>query len=61
MGLFNGYKPRGGGGTDKGQGVTVDNDRNVFVTGYFSGTSGFGRNSKTSVGISDAFIIRVDK
>jgi hypothetical protein len=45
---------------DRGTGVTVDLDGNVYVTGDFAGVGQFGSLTLTSVGESDAFVTKLD-
>jgi hypothetical protein len=50
----------GGRGVESGNGIAVDGSGNVYVTGYYSGTTTFGTTSKTSAGFSDIFIAKYD-
>ena len=54
----------GGTTSDFGRAMTVDANGNVFVTGYFDGTSDFDPNAGTvnltSTGLYDIFILRLD-
>ncbi len=51
-------------GVDKGNGIAVDANGNVFTTGTFSGTvdfdSGAGTSNLTSAGNTDIFILKLD-
>ncbi len=49
----------GGAGEDKGQCITVDNDNNLYVAGYFSSpTITFGGYTLTNGGLRDMFIVK---
>jgi hypothetical protein len=48
----------GGASSDGGKGITADGSGNVYVTGYFNGTSTFGTTSLTSAGSSDIFVAK---
>ena len=50
------------GGTlaDAGVGITSDGAGNIYVTGYFSGTTTFGSTTLTSAGDKDAFVAKLD-
>lgn len=50
----------GGPSDDRANDIAVDSNGNVFVTGYFQGTSDFGSISKTSAGLSDIFVTKYD-
>jgi Ca2+-binding RTX toxin-like protein len=54
----------GGTTNDRGLGVAIENVRDVFVTGSFTGTADFDPNSGTfnlvSAGLDDAFVVRLD-
>jgi hypothetical protein len=45
---------------DRGTGVAVDLDGNVYVTGDFAGVGQFGSFTLTSAGRSDAFVTKLD-
>ncbi|MEH2161178.1 MAG: SBBP repeat-containing protein [Nostoc sp.] len=50
------------GGTlaDAGVGITSDGAGNIYVTGYFSGTTTFGSTTLTSAGDKDAFVAKLN-
>jgi len=50
------------GGNDHGygQGITIDDEGNSYVTGYFLGTATFGSYSITSSGDKDIFVAKID-
>lgn len=51
----------GGTGADIGNGITVDNQGNVIVTGEFAGTATFGTQSLSSMnGSTDVFTVKYD-
>jgi len=50
----------GGSSFDGGWGVTIDDDRNIYVTGFFRETATFGSYSITSDGDSDIFVAKMD-
>lgn len=50
----------GGGSTDVGYGIAVDAEGNVFVAGYFYGTSFYGSDTLVSAGYFDLFIAKLD-
>lgn len=49
-GILQWVQKAGGTGPDGGQGIAVDGNGNVYVTGYFNGTATFGASSITSAG-----------
>ncbi|MFA6721387.1 MAG: T9SS type A sorting domain-containing protein [Candidatus Cloacimonadaceae bacterium] len=53
-------KRAGGLGSDNGYGIALDANANVYLTGAFTGTAGFGSFSLVSSGSSDAFIAKLD-
>ncbi len=57
-------KHMGGNGSDYGRGVTIDDNGNVYTTGYFEGTADFdptaGTTNLTSSGNDDVFIHKMD-
>lgn len=52
-------KKAGGLGEDSGQGIAVDNDGNVYITGYFSSTALFGIFPLTSADYHDLFVAKL--
>lgn len=54
----------GGTTNDRGLGVAIENVRDIYVTGTFTGTADFDPNSGTSnlvsAGLDDAFVVRLD-
>jgi len=50
----------GGGGYDRGNGITCDDDGNVYVIGNFEGTSSFGSTNLVSSGGRDLFVAKLD-
>ena len=50
----------GGIDDDKGEGITIDNAGNTYVTGYFQETATFGSSSLISSGHEDIFIAKMD-
>jgi PKD repeat protein len=53
-------KKAGGSSSDYGQDIAVDNFGNSYVTGYFSGTAGFGSTTLICSGNSDIFVAKLD-
>ena len=53
-------KCAGGTGSDKGAGIAVDPNGNIYVTGFFSGTATFGTTTLTSQGAEDVFVAKLD-
>lgn len=53
-------KAMGGPGNDTGNGITMNTDGSVYVTGKFEGISVFGTSTLTSEGSADAFVIKAD-
>lgn len=54
-------KSAGGAGADIGNGIAVDNNGNVAVTGEFAGTASFGATSLASMnGTTDVFTTKLD-
>jgi len=52
-------KSMGGPQTDKGAGIAVDGDGNVYVSGWFHSTADFGSYSLTSAGRDDIFVAKL--
>lgn len=50
-----------GSGSDSGNGIAVDGNGNVYVTGYFQSTATFGTVTKVSAGNNDIFVAKYDK
>ena len=50
----------GGTSTDIAKGIAIDASGNVYITGYFGGTTTFGATSKTSAGSADIFVAKYD-
>ena len=48
----------GGGSTDEGRGIAVDDAGNSYTTGFFEGTATIGDSTFTSVGSRDIFIAK---
>lgn len=54
-------KSAGGNGTDKSFSVTVDNNDNIYITGYFTGIAHFDQDTLISTsGASDIFIAKLN-
>jgi hypothetical protein len=51
----------GGASGDYGNGIALDLDGNIYLTGHFSGTAKFGGESITSNGMNDIFIAKYNK
>ena len=49
----------GGAGADRGLGSVITGTGRVLVTGSFSGTASFGGGSRTSAGLTDAFVVEL--
>ena len=50
--------PAGGAFNDVGKGVAIDNESNVYVTGFFEDTVSFGNLTASSSGSLDIFIVK---
>lgn len=50
----------GGINDDISYGISLDDNENVYICGYFSGTATFGSETITSTGIRDIFISKLD-
>jgi hypothetical protein len=50
----------GGGNVDLGTAITTDKSGNCYVTGYYTSSATFGKNTLTSAGQQDVFISRLD-
>ncbi len=48
----------GGQGYDRGQGITADNDCNLWVNGYFDETMQFNSETVSSLGVKDIFTMK---
>ena len=63
-GVFQWVRIWGGGGDDHGTGVALDGAGNIYVTGWFDGTTDFdpgsGTDEHTSNGYDDAFLSKFD-
>ena len=53
-------KQAGGDHYDRGYGIAVDADRNVYTAGFFTGTCGFESQTFNSKGGFDGFTARLD-
>src|SRR6201999_2005386 len=51
----------GGPGPDKTRGVAADPEGNVYITGEFTGTAHFGKQTITSHGDLDAFVAKYNR
>ena len=43
---------------DSGEGVALDGARNIYVTGFFSGTANFGTTNLATTGLDDIFVAK---
>lgn len=48
----------GGPGYDRGQGISADNDCNLWVSGYYDGSMSFMSENVTSAGVKDIFTMK---
>jgi len=53
-------KQAGGSGIDVGEGISVDANGNLYVTGHFEGTAAFGDTTLTSSGGGDIYVAGLD-
>jgi hypothetical protein len=53
-------KRNGGVSHDYANGISIDNQNNLYVTGYFTGTINFEGNTYTSIGTSDFYVAKFD-
>ena len=53
-------KSAGGSGDDEGQGVAVDTNGNVYITGQFRHSASFGSTILTSAGVADVFVAKLN-
>ncbi|WP_428662095.1 SBBP repeat-containing protein [Runella sp.] len=60
-GIFQWVQTAGGTNEDYGQKIDSDTNGNLYVTGFFNDTATFSRNTKTSAGSIDVYIVRIDK
>jgi uncharacterized repeat protein (TIGR01451 family) len=64
VGTFLWAKSIGGTGSDIGKSIAIDDDGNVYITGYFNGVVDFDPNvgifNLTSVGGNDIFVLKLD-
>ncbi len=51
----------GGSLEDGGEGISIDNDRNIYVTGSFKNTATFGSYSLISSGLHDIFVAKINE
>ena len=56
--IFRWVNRAGGSGTDKGNGIVADKTGNLYITGSFSTTAYFGKDSLVSNGSTDAYIAK---
>jgi hypothetical protein len=59
-GVCQGVQAAGGPGQDFGMSVTIDNSGKAYITGTYVGTATFHTTTKTSQGLSDIFVIRLE-
>jgi len=45
---------------DEGNGIVIDNDNNIYITGNYKGTASFGSTNLTSAGDYDMFIAKLN-
>ena len=50
----------GGSNNDESSGISIDGNNNLYVTGYFAFTIGFGNDTLVSSGNTDVFLIKYD-
>ena len=60
-GVWKWVKSAGGTSSDYAQSLALDSGGNLYVTGYFSGSSIFGTTTLSSTGGSDVFVAYMDK
>jgi hypothetical protein len=58
-GVLQWVKKAGGQNLDFSSSIAVSSANNIYVTGFFSGSSTFGNSNLTSSGASDFFISRL--
>jgi hypothetical protein len=61
LGVIQWAKKAGGVNPDYGQGITVDVNGNVYVTGYFSGLCTFETTNLNAAGLYDIFLAKYDQ
>ncbi|HEY1053961.1 MAG TPA: hypothetical protein VGE24_02470, partial [Emticicia sp.] len=59
-GVCQGAQAAGGPAQDFGLGVALDTTGKAYATGYYAGTATFGSTTKTSQGLADVFVVRLD-
>lgn len=59
-GNFQWVKVFGGANADRGYDLTLDNQGNIYITGYFQGTANFDSFTLTSQGSQDIFLVKLD-